>query len=217
MKIKILYDDAPGVKGMIPSHGFSCLIDKEVLFDAGWDSSILLKNALFAGIDLAGIKKMVISHAHWDHMGSLPALLPFDKRSDKTVYFPSATVNMRKELEKRANLITEKEPVAVTEDIYTTGLMGKDIEEQALVIKGRQGLVILTGCAHPGVAEIIERARKLFGDDIYALIGGLHDFRDLELLKDIKLIAPCHCTVEKERILKESKSLRCGVGTEIEV
>jgi len=192
MKIKILYDNEVAVdkEKMIPSYGFSCLIDKEVL-----------------------------------HMGSLLTLLPFDKRSDKTVYFPSATVNMRKELGKRANLITEKEPVAVTKDIYTTGLMGRDtgigtdtaIEEQALVIKGKKGLVILTGCAHPGVGKIIERVKDLFGDDIYALIGGLHDFRDLELLKGIKLIVPCHCTVEKERILKEFSSLRCGVGAEIEI
>ncbi|BDC36639.1 MAG: hypothetical protein EF806_05085 [Candidatus Methanoliparum thermophilum] len=145
MKIKILYDNEVAVdkEKMIPSYGFSCLIDKEVL-----------------------------------HMGSLLTLLPFDKRSDKTVYFPSATVNMRKELGKRANLITEKEPVAVTKDIYTTGLMGKDTEEQALVIKSRKGLVILTGCAHPGVGKIIERVKDLFGDDIYAFIGGLHDFRN---------------------------------------
>jgi 7,8-dihydropterin-6-yl-methyl-4-(beta-D-ribofuranosyl)aminobenzene 5'-phosphate synthase len=84
------------------------------------------------------------------------------------------------------------------------------------VIKEEKGLVIITGCAHPGVGNIIERARD-FGDKIYALLGGLHDFDELELLRDIELIVPCHCTVEKERILKEFNSIRCGVGTEIEV
>ena len=215
MRIKILYDDAPGEKGMIPAHGFSCLIEKNgerVLFDTGWDSNILFANA--ARIDLMSIERIVVSHAHWDHMGSLPALLPFD--SAKKVYFPSATENMRREIEKRADLITEEEPIEVANGIYTTGLMGEEIKEQSLVIKERKGLVIIAGCAHQGVGNIIERARD-FGDRIYALIGGLHDFDELDLLKGIERIAPCHCTVEKERILKEFNSIRCGVGTEIEV
>ena len=215
MRIRILYDDAPGAERMIPAHGFSCLIEKNgerVLFDTGWDSNILFANA--ARIDLMSIEKIVVSHAHWDHMGSLPALLPFD--SAKKVYFPSATENMRREIEKRAELIMEEEPTEVAKGIYTTGLMGDDIKEQSLVIKERKGLVIIAGCAHQGVGKIIERARD-FGDKTYALIGGLHDFDELDLLKGIDLIVPCHCTVEKERILEEFNSIRCGVGTEIEV
>jgi len=139
MRIKILYDDAPGEKGMIPAHGFSCLIEKNgerVLFDTGWDSNILFTNA--SSIDLMGVEKIVVSHAHWDHMGSLPALLPFD--SAKKVYFSSATENMRREIEKRADLITEEEPIEVANGIYTTGLMGEEIKEQSLVIKERKGL-----------------------------------------------------------------------------
>jgi len=72
------------------------LIEKNgerVLFDTGWDSNILFTNA--SSIDLMGVEKIVVSHAHWDHMGSLPALLPFD--SAKKVYFSSATENMRRE------------------------------------------------------------------------------------------------------------------------
>jgi 7,8-dihydropterin-6-yl-methyl-4-(beta-D-ribofuranosyl)aminobenzene 5'-phosphate synthase len=148
-------------------------------------------------------------------MGSLPALLPFD--GDKKVYFPSATENMKREIGKRAELITEEEPTEMANGIYTTGLMSEDIKEQSLVIKEEKGLVIIAGCAHQGVGNIIERTRELFGDKIYALIGGLHDFDELDLLRGIKLIVPCHCTVEREKILKEFNSMRCGVGTEIEV
>jgi 7,8-dihydropterin-6-yl-methyl-4-(beta-D-ribofuranosyl)aminobenzene 5'-phosphate synthase len=215
MRIRILYDDAPGEKGMIPAHGFSCLIEKDgerVLFDTGGDCIILFKNA--SHVDINNIEKIVISHAHWDHMGSLLVLLPFD--SAKKVYFPSATESMKREIGKRAELIADEEPIEVAKGIYTTGLMGEGIKEQSLVIKEEKGLVIITGCAHPGVGNIIERARD-FGDKIYALLGGLHDFDELELLRDIELIVPCHCTVEKERILKEFNSIRCGVGTEIEV
>jgi len=222
MKIKILYDDEVTVdkKKVIAAHGFSCVIEKDgdrILFDTGWNSRILSNNASIVGVDLEGIDKIVISHAHWDHMGSLPALLPLNERSNKKIYFPSATKNMRKEIKQRADLITEKESVGVIRGVYTTGLMGKNIKEQALVIDDDKGLVIITGCAHQGVGNILERARGLFGAKVYALIGGLHGFNELDLLRDIKLTVPCHCTVEKERILREFNSLRCGVGTTIEV
>lgn len=224
MRIKILYDDKATAdkdkEMLIPAHGFSCVIEKDgdkVLFDTGWDSRILSNNASDIGIDIESIKRIVISHAHWDHMGSLPALLPLNKKSNKKVYFPSATENMRKEIRKIADLITDEEPTEVLKDVYTTGLMGKEIKEQALVVKDGKGLVIITGCAHQGVGSILKRAREIFGAEVYALIGGLHDFDKVDLLKGIDLTIPCHCTVEKERILKEFNSVRCGVGTEIEI
>ncbi|HIH77612.1 MAG TPA: MBL fold metallo-hydrolase [Halobacteria archaeon] len=222
MKIKILYDDevTADKKKVIPAHGFSCVIEKDgdrILFDTGWDSRILSNNASIVGVDLEGIDKIVISHAHWDHMGSLPALLPLNERSNKKIYFPSATENMRKEIKQRADLITEKESVEVIRGVYTTGLMGKEIKEQSLLIYDDKGLVIITGCAHQGVDNILERSRELFGAKVYALIGGLHGFSDLDLLRDIELIVPCHCTVEKERIRSGFNSLICGVGTEIEI
>jgi 7,8-dihydropterin-6-yl-methyl-4-(beta-D-ribofuranosyl)aminobenzene 5'-phosphate synthase len=222
MKIKILYDDevTADIKKVIPAHGFSCVIEKDedrVLFDTGWDSRILFNNASRLDIDLMSIKKIVISHAHWDHMGSLPALLHLNEGSSKKVYFPSATENMRVEIRKMAGIITDEGPTEVVKGVYTTGLMGKNIKEQALVIDDERGLVIITGCAHQGVGNILERARELFGAKVYMLIGGLHGFNGLDLLREIELIVPCHCTVEKERILREFNSLRCGVGTEIEV
>jgi 7,8-dihydropterin-6-yl-methyl-4-(beta-D-ribofuranosyl)aminobenzene 5'-phosphate synthase len=50
------------------------------------------------------------------------------------------------------------------------------IDDQALVVHVRgQGLVVLTGCGHAGVINIIRHAQRLTGvDQLHALVGGLH-------------------------------------------
>ena len=50
------------------------------------------------------------------------------------------------------------------------------IDDQALVINVRgQGLVVVTGCGHAGVVNIVRQARRLTGvDRLHALIGGFH-------------------------------------------
>jgi 7,8-dihydropterin-6-yl-methyl-4-(beta-D-ribofuranosyl)aminobenzene 5'-phosphate synthase len=77
-------------------------------------------------------------------------------------------------------------------------------EDQALVahVRGR-GLVIVTGCGHAGIVNIVRQAKRLTGiDQIFAVTGGLH-LRDGQLLATTvtaladecpQLIAPAHCT-----------------------
>ncbi|MBF0521211.1 MAG: MBL fold metallo-hydrolase, partial [Nitrospirae bacterium] len=69
-----------------------------------------------------------------------------------------------------------------------------------------KGLVILTGCAHSGLINIIKYAIKLTGiNEIYAIIGGFHLSGYLfekiihETIAELKkinpaYIIPCHCT-----------------------
>lgn len=79
-------------------------------------------------------------------------------------------------------------------------------DDLSLVIRGRRGLSIVTGCAHAGIANILERAARLFDTRHFALVmGGLHlsgqtDVfvkETLTTLKDrftIDRFRPCHCT-----------------------
>jgi 7,8-dihydropterin-6-yl-methyl-4-(beta-D-ribofuranosyl)aminobenzene 5'-phosphate synthase len=77
-------------------------------------------------------------------------------------------------------------------------------EDQALVAHVRdQGLVVVTGCAHAGVVNIVRRAKELTGVPELALVtGGLH-LREGPVLTDSvsaltgerpRLLAPAHCT-----------------------
>lgn len=73
------------------------------------------------------------------------------------------------------------------------------------------------GSLLPGVGAILEVASS-YGKP-YALIGGLHGFRALDLLKELNLVCPCHCTKYKSEIkrLYPEKCTNCGVGKTIEI
>jgi 7,8-dihydropterin-6-yl-methyl-4-(beta-D-ribofuranosyl)aminobenzene 5'-phosphate synthase len=80
-------------------------------------------------------------------------------------------------------------------------------DDQAIVLNIKdQGLVIITGCAHAGIINIIKYAKELSGENrVYALIGGMHltggvfeplipqTIDELEQLKP-NFIIPCHCS-----------------------
>ena len=184
MKITILYDNnaKPGLR---PGWGFSCLIEsennKKILFDTGADSEILLYNMKQLKIDLKTIDIVVLSHNHWDHIGGLDGFLKANENKAK-IYQPTDF----------------SKPTKISEGIYSTGALGTLIKEQSLIIKTKKGLVVIIGCAHPGLENIINIVKPL--GKIYAIIGGFHGFSKLEKLQGIELIAPCHCTQYKQEI-----------------
>ena len=77
-------------------------------------------------------------------------------------------------------------------------------DEIAIGIKSDQGLVILVGCSHVGIVNILETFTQRTGLPIYAVIGGLHLVKEddekintiIDYLKEkeIKIIGACHCT-----------------------
>jgi len=78
-------------------------------------------------------------------------------------------------------------------------------DDQALYIETTNGLVVIAGCAHAGVANTLDRVAQLTGqDEFFGLVGGLHLWRstrqELEAngnsigRRKFRIIAPCHCT-----------------------
>ncbi|MDP2845507.1 MAG: MBL fold metallo-hydrolase [Candidatus Methanoperedens sp.] len=215
MRLKILYDNEPE-EGFVGGWGFSCLIEtgkRKILFDTGWDGNVLLYNMGKFGIEKEGIDTILISHAHWDHLGGITHIL----HPDVNVYVPNSfSVRLKKEISKRAELIEIKGPKKITPDVYTTGEMG-NIKEQAMVLKTNKGISVVTGCAHTGLENLINTARN-FGE-LYGVIGGFHNFNNFECMKDTSLIVPCHCTRHKNE-LKQSfpdQYMECKTGSMIEI
>lgn len=78
-------------------------------------------------------------------------------------------------------------------------------DDLSLIIRTDQGLVIILGCSHRGVVNIIGQARNVTGEDrVHTVIGGTHlmmasdsrirkTIRDLKKF-DIKKIGVSHCT-----------------------
>lgn len=218
LRLTVLYDNeaCPGFTG---SWGFSALIETDtetLLFDTGWDGTLLLKNMEKAGIDPACISKLVLSHQHWDHIGGLPEILCVNPGI--AVYVPlSFSENLKKEIKKRAELIEVKEAIEISDSIWSTGELGDKIKEQSLVLSTEKGSYVLTGCAHPGIDEIMDAA--LCHGKIKGIIGGLHDSESFDRLEGIELIAAGHCTAHKEKIkeLFPSKYMETRAGMCLEL
>ncbi|PID75794.1 MAG: metal-dependent hydrolase [Deltaproteobacteria bacterium] len=47
-------------------------------------------------------------------------------------------------------------------------------DEVLLALDTPQGLIILLGCSHPGMKNMVDRAIELTGKDVYAILGGTH-------------------------------------------
>ena len=110
---------------------------------------------------------------------------------------------------------TCRPPAGRHEGVFSTGELAG--VEQSLLVETAKGLAVIVGCSHPGVRAIL-RAASLHGVP-RALIGGLHGFRDFELLDDLELVCPTHCTQHKSAIesLHPAKCVPGGVGAVIEI
>ena len=203
MRLTVVYDNHALRPDLTPDWGFSCLVEKDetrLLFDTGADGDILLHNMGKLGIDPKKIGNVMLSHNHWDHVGGLKSLL---------------TVNPKVNVYRVG---FSPEPKEFLPGFMTTGtLRGWGIEEQSLIVTTNRGLVVVTGCSHPGLENIL-RVASQYGK-IYAVIGGFHGFNKFEALREVPLIIPCHCTQHKQRIMElyPNTSQKCGAGKTVEI
>ena len=211
-KLTIIYDNTVTEESLIPDWGFSTLIEfneHKILFDAGADGHILMTNMKRLNIDPKSIDTVFMSHHHFDHTGGLATFLHENNKVD--VYVPASLRGIR----NANNVHHLSETSEIFENIYSSGEL-KNIE-QCLFIKSKKGLVIITGCSHPGIEHILDKARK--HGHIHMLFGGLHGFNDFEQLKDIDYICPTHCTKHIAEIAQTfpDKYIKGGVGLKLEI
>jgi len=213
MKITIVYDNCVRKLGLKSGWGFSSLIEIEktppLLFDTGADGTTLLHNMKELGINPRHIGIIVISHAHGDHTGGLRDVLAINR--DIEVYVPALS-GTRIPAKK---VIEVTESIQISERVFSTGEL-KGIE-QSLALRTSKGIVVMVGCSHPGVSEIIQAASQ-FGK-VSGIVGGLHGFHDFDRLRGLSLICPCHCTQYKSEIrrLFPEQHVVCGAGLELEL
>jgi 7,8-dihydropterin-6-yl-methyl-4-(beta-D-ribofuranosyl)aminobenzene 5'-phosphate synthase len=204
-----LYDNE-AKKGLGNGHGFSCLVESEtkILVDTGWDGHLLLSNAEKLGVSLGEVDSIFLSHNHWDHIGSLPTILTLNRNVE--VFCPkSFSDNLKGEVKARARLREVSTATKIAESVYTTGELGGDIKEQSLIVESERGMVVVTGCSHPGLGLILDQSLK-FGK-VYGVVGGFHGFDQYQVLQETQLIVPCHCTQHKKEI-KGLYSINCEIG-----
>jgi 7,8-dihydropterin-6-yl-methyl-4-(beta-D-ribofuranosyl)aminobenzene 5'-phosphate synthase len=229
LTITVVYDNNPYKEGLKTAWGFSCLVtgtEKTILFDTGGDGELLLNNMKKLAIEPKSIDIVVLSHIHGDHTGGLDNFL--QKNSDVTVYLPESFPRKFKDGVKvhKAVVVDVEQCSKICEDVYSTGQLGVLIKEQSLIIRTNKGLVIVTGCAHPGIAKIVNVSKGLMKDDILLVMGGFHlewvtkgkieniisAFKQM----GVRYVGPSHCTGERARALFEKhfdkNYMKVGVG-----
>ncbi|NQT33129.1 MAG: MBL fold metallo-hydrolase [Candidatus Omnitrophica bacterium] len=214
MYVKVLYD-AEARRGLLSGKGFSCLIDGKILFDTAEGPNDLVENMDRLMVDLNDIEGVVISHDHYDHTGGLWEVLR-RKKGLKVYACPSFSDTFKQCVEELGGeLVFVDKPMEISKGIFTTGEMEslykeEYMPEQALYVKGDKGVSIITGCAHPGILNILTHIKKTAGaKHLYMVFGGFHlDGMDRESIGDIitgfkklgvEKAGPTHCSGTKAR------------------
>jgi 7,8-dihydropterin-6-yl-methyl-4-(beta-D-ribofuranosyl)aminobenzene 5'-phosphate synthase len=230
--LTIAYDNNTYKKSLQADWGFACLVqgfDKSILFDTGTKGDILSSNLEKLEIRPELIDCVFLSHFHKDHTGGLSTLMELNPEIEVWLpeFFPEDF--KAKIVSRGASIVEVSGPQKICDGAFTTGVIEGWIKEQSLVLDTTRGLVVVTGCAHPRLINILSKVQGLFDRNIFAVLGGFHlaGFQKNELegviqnLKrlDVHKIGPCHCTGENARkmfseVFKED-FIEVGVGREV--
>lgn len=187
LRITVIVDNTCADPALQPDWGFSCLIEgleKTILFDAGSKPEIFAGNLRKLNIDPQRIDLAVISHPHGDHVGGLEWLLPL--RPGLPLYFPCSTtadlvgklkaagaspelVCEPRRLCPHAAFSGERVPAGDRDEMIRHGF-----NEHSLVIDTAKGLLVITGCSHPGIGDMLERVKALWKRPVHMVLGGFH-------------------------------------------
>jgi 7,8-dihydropterin-6-yl-methyl-4-(beta-D-ribofuranosyl)aminobenzene 5'-phosphate synthase len=250
IRITVLCENLVGHLVGSGEHGFSAFIETDkgnYLFDTGSGHSIVA-NSLILNKDLRSIRKIFLSHGHYDHTGGLPEVLQLKGKVEVHAHphvFLGRMAVLREEdkeikrfigirYQKRyleslgAHFVFNTDFIEVEKGLFLTGevprktpfekpdtrlfieIDGKTtqdifLDDQSLVLDTEKGPIVLLGCAHSGMINIINHVINKTGKEkFHALLGGTHlDFltpeqleESIHVLKKMKVdrIGVSHCT-----------------------
>jgi 7,8-dihydropterin-6-yl-methyl-4-(beta-D-ribofuranosyl)aminobenzene 5'-phosphate synthase len=234
ISITILYDNYIFTKGFRSDWGFSCLLtgtEKTILFDTGTKGELLLENIEKLNINPKDIEIIVISHNHGDHTGGLLAFL--GKNSNVLVYLPpSCSASFIQEVKRTgAKVLVPDAPVEICKGVHLTGPMGEQIIEQSMIVETAEGAVVITGCSHPGIVNIIRKSKAILSEETHLVFGGFHLMRKSDdelkqIISEFKKLGvnkagPTHCTGDRAiQMFKQAYGpdfVQMGVGRRLKI
>ena len=149
--ITILYDNQASGE-LRPGWGFSAFIRTDgatIMLDTGADKLVLEHNAKQLGVNLESVAALALSHDHCDHVGAVSSVL----HKGLHLYVPQAFARRFRHVRRSGiDLHAVKAPTDVVPGVRSIGQMGREIPEQALLIDGIDGPVLIAGCGQVGIA-----------------------------------------------------------------
>ncbi len=202
-------------------------IDKIVLSHGHFDHTGGLREIL------RRMRKKVDVIAHPDVWG-----LKYSRRKGEPVHYIGIPYRQCELESLGASFVLSPKPVKIDDSIMTTGeipmavsfeevdpaLLVKEgpglqpdevMDDQALVVRTAAGLVVVLGCAHRGMINTLNHAKRLTGEEnIYAVVGGSHLisaseerlWQTVDALREfgIQRLGLCHCTdMKAARLLSQ--------------
>jgi 7,8-dihydropterin-6-yl-methyl-4-(beta-D-ribofuranosyl)aminobenzene 5'-phosphate synthase len=234
VSIRVIYDNYSKKEGVKPDWGYSIVIeglDKSILFDTGANPGIFESNFRKLGIDAGKIDYVVISHEHGDHTAGIESFAKI-KNNIPIIIPHSFSDSFKKEMKGFGfNPLLVKEPAKICGNLYSSGEFSGPTPEQALVLNTKQGLVVMTGCSHPGIVEMLKQIKTTFNKNIYMVFGGFHLLQKtekemlkiIEEMKDLGVVkcGATHCTGDKQtRMIREAfgvNFIELGAGNVITI
>lgn len=207
--------------------------NNKILFDAG-PSEKFMKNAEKLGIDLNQVNTIVLSHGHYDHGDGLKyfnnkvefiahpnCTLKRWWKDDHSHY--SGIQLTKEELENKYNVHFTKEPYKINQNTYYLGEITRKypvqlkkwvlengenddvLDDSGMVINTENGIIVIAGCSHSGICNIVEQAKKVSNNSkVLAVIGGFH-LREVDentnkvidyMKNNVKEVILAHCTAD---------------------
>lgn len=212
--VTIVYDNYRIDERFETAWGFACVVTsgtETVLFDTGGDGNLLLRNMSVADFDPMDIDAVVVSHIHADHSGGLGVFL--QANSDVELFVPKSFPPRLKDYihTAGASMVETQEPCEVCKQVWTTGVLDGRIDEQALYCVTSSGLIVITGCSHPGIVQMAQAAQRHASAPVKAVLGGFHlmgasSLEIADVIRSLKalgvtMVAPCHCSGDETRQL----------------
>jgi len=207
---------------------------KLILFDTR-ASELFKRNAARLGVNLEEVDRIVLSHGHWDHGNGLKYIQGktlichpgcFVKRYRESEEDNLGLPFTYEQAAERFDLKTFRRPIRLLDHLWflgeiprkndfealTTRYILEDgtedyiMDDSGLAVVTEKGLVVISGCAHSGISNMIEHARRVTGHiQLAAVIGGFHlkalnkqtrkTIAYLKTLEGIRVL-PSHCTFD---------------------
>ncbi len=205
-KITILYDNRCDNWQLQEGWGFSALIEQEgskILFDTGGDAAAFSSNASKMQLPYSKISHLLFSHRHWDHIAGFKEIVG-KVNKEAALHVPKTFPwLLLRSSRLKTKVVRSFEQIAP--NAYSLVLRGGFwLYEQALILQTPEGLGIITGCAHPGILEIISAAKQHLPSKISFVLGGFHLLfapaeKSAQVVKQfqtlgVQKVAPCYCS-----------------------